>query len=155
MKLCHAVSIGLGLKGVKIVHNIVKGCVHACLSNWHPNLWSSFNSKKLVKSETPSCSFVRVCLEGPKIALNIVNVSVHSYPPNAYLNLWLNSNSKKLVKSETPSCCFTKVVIKRCENRSECRESWSARLSIKWSKSIIKFQFWEICQKWNSIMRFR
>ena len=155
MKLCHVDSLRLGLHGVKIAQNVVKVGVHSYLSNGHPNLWSSFNSKKLVKSETPSCSFVRVWLKGPKIALNIMNVSVHSYPPNAYLNLWLNSNSKKLVKSETPSCCFAKVVIKRGENSLECCESWSARLSIKRFKSIIKFQFQEIYHKWNSIMQFR
>ena len=44
VKLCHAFSLGLGLKVVKIAWNITKVGVDACLSNGHPNLWSSFNS---------------------------------------------------------------------------------------------------------------
>ena len=59
-----AVSLGLGLKGVKIAWNVAEVGVHACLSNGHQNLWSSLNSEKLVKSETPSCGFVRVWLKG-------------------------------------------------------------------------------------------
>ena len=36
VKLCHAVSLGLGLKGVKIIgRNIPKFGVHDCLSNGH------------------------------------------------------------------------------------------------------------------------
>ena len=59
------ISLGLGLKGVKIIARIVaKFDVHDCLSNGHPNLWSSFHSKKYVKSEPPSYSFVRVWLKG-------------------------------------------------------------------------------------------
>ena len=63
MKLRLAVSIGLGLKGVNIAQNVAKVGVHACLSNMHPNLSSSFNSENLVKAKTPSCSFVRVWLK--------------------------------------------------------------------------------------------
>ena len=59
-KLRLAVSPMLGLKGVKIAQNITKFGVHACPSNGHPNLWSNFNSEKLVRSETPSCIFTRV-----------------------------------------------------------------------------------------------
>ena len=59
-ELRHVVPIGLGLKGDKIARNIVKVGVHAYLSNIHQNLSSSFNSKNLVKSKIPSCSFVRV-----------------------------------------------------------------------------------------------
>ena len=56
MKLGHAVSLRLGLKQVKIAQNVVKVGVHGYLSNGHPNLLSNFNSKKLVRSETPSFS---------------------------------------------------------------------------------------------------
>ena len=62
-KLHRAVSTGLGLKGVKIALNVVKVGVHACLSNMHPNISSSFNAKNLVKAETASCSFVMVWLK--------------------------------------------------------------------------------------------
>ena len=51
-KLCCAIFLRLGLKGVKIFWNVAKFCMHACLSNGHPNLWSNFNSNKLRKSET-------------------------------------------------------------------------------------------------------
>ena len=37
VKLRHALSLGLGLKVVKIAWDIVKVGVHACLSNGHPN----------------------------------------------------------------------------------------------------------------------
>ena len=63
-KLHCTVSLGLGLKEVQIAQNITKVSMNACLCNGHPNLLSSFNSKKLVKSETPSCGFVRGCLKG-------------------------------------------------------------------------------------------
>ena len=90
-----------------------------------------------------------------KITMNIMKVGMHSYLSNVHLNLWSNFHLKKLVKSETPSCGFTKIGVKGGENSSKRRESWSAWLSIKWaSKSMIKFQFWEIGQKWNSIMHF-
>ena len=38
VKLCHAFSLGLGLKAVKIAWNVAKVGVHAYLSNGHPNL---------------------------------------------------------------------------------------------------------------------
>ena len=69
-KLCCTVSIGLGLKEVKIAHNVGKVSVNACLSNGHPNLLSSFNSEKLVKSEPPSCGFDRVHRESWRALLS-------------------------------------------------------------------------------------
>ena len=90
-----------------------------------------------------------------KITLNIVKVGVHTYHPNAHQKIWSNFNSDKFVKTETLSCSFAKVGVKGGENSSERRESWSAHLSIKWeSKSMIKFQLWEISQKWNFVMHF-
>ena len=95
-------------------------------------------------------------LKESKITLNIMKVGVHSYLPNAHLNIWSNFNFNKFVKSETSSCGFANIGVIGGENRSKCRESWSARLSIKWaSKSMIKFQFWEIRQKWNFVIHFR
>ena len=38
VKLCHAFSLGLGLKVVKIAWDAAKVGVHACLLNEHPNL---------------------------------------------------------------------------------------------------------------------
>ena len=142
MKLCHAVSLGLGLKEVKIIaRNVAKFGVHACLSNGHPNLWSSFNSWKLSKAKHHRAVLLGFGLKESKITLSIMKVRMRSYLPNAHLNLWSNFNFEKLVKSETLSCGFAKIGVTGGENSSKRRESWSARLSIKWaSKSMIKFQ---------------
>ena len=120
VKLRHVFSLGLGLKVVKIGWNVAKvGVFHVV--------------------------FLGFGLKESKITLNIMKVGVHSYLPNAHLNLWSNFNSKKLVKNETLSCGFTKIGVKGGENISKRHGSWSARLSIKRaSKSMIKFQFWEI-----------
>ena len=48
---------------MKIARNVAKVGVHACLSN-DSNISSNFNSEKFVRSETPSCSFAKVCLKG-------------------------------------------------------------------------------------------
>ena len=66
MKHSRAISIGLGLKGVKIAWNVAKVVMHACLSNMHPNLSSSFNSENLFKDKTPSCCFVTVWIKDAK-----------------------------------------------------------------------------------------
>ena len=38
--------------------------VHSYLPTAHLNLWSNFNSEKLVKSETPSCGFAKIGVKG-------------------------------------------------------------------------------------------
>ena len=96
LKLCHAVSLRLGLKGVKIAQNVVKVGVHSYLSKGHPNLWSNFNYEKLVKSETSSFIFGRVGLSCARFYVCLLN---------GYLNLLLNLISKKLEKSAT----FSKI----------------------------------------------
>ena len=63
VKLSCAVSVGLGLKGVKIAQNVANVGMHACISNMHPNLRLGFNSENLVYAETASCSFVWVWLK--------------------------------------------------------------------------------------------
>ena len=140
-KLRQTVSIGLGLKGIKIAWNVAKVGVHACLSNMHPNIWSGLNSKNLVKAETASCSFVRVCLKDGE------NSSQHRESWRALLfskcglNLWLNSNFEKLVKRETSLCSFAKVGLKGGENILECLRSLHACLLIKLeSKFMINFK---------------
>ena len=91
-----------------------------------------------------------------KITLNIVKVGMHTYHPNAHQKIWSNFNSKKFVNGETSLCGFTKVGVKGGEYSSERRKSWSAHLYIKWaSKSVIKFQLRENCQKLNFVMHFR
>ena len=87
MKLHHAVSLRLGLKGVKIARSVVKVGVHASLSNGHPNLSSNFNSEKLVRSEAPPCSFARVGLKGVQIGRNLAKFGVHIFISNGNPNL--------------------------------------------------------------------
>ena len=73
---------------------------------------------------------------------------MHSYLQNAPINLRLNFSFEKLLKRENLLARFRYGLLKGGENSSECRESWSARFSIKWaSKSKIKFQFQEIAEK--------
>ena len=64
VKLCRAISLWLGLNGVKITQKVANICMHAYLSNGYPNLRSNFNYEKLVKSETSPCAFTKVSLEG-------------------------------------------------------------------------------------------
>ena len=116
LKLRHVVSLSLGLKGEKIARNVMNVGVHSYLSNGHPNLWSNFNSKKLVRSETSLCIFARVGLEGVQIGRTIAKVGVHIFISNGHPNLWSNFNSENLVKSETPSFDFAKVWLKGREN---------------------------------------
>ena len=130
MKLHHAVSLRLGLQGVKIDQNVVKVGVHSYLSNEHPNLLSNFNSEKLVRSEILSFIFTIVGLEGVQIARTIAKVGVHAvFISNGHPNLWSNFNSENLVKSETPSFVFAKVWLKGRENSSEHHEIFHAHLS--------------------------
>ena len=62
-KLHRAVLLGFVLKESKITLNIMKVGLHSYLPNAHLNLWLNFNSKKLVKSETLSLTFLCVPLK--------------------------------------------------------------------------------------------
>ena len=140
LKLYHAVSLRFSLKEEKIALNMTKFSMHSFLQNGHPNLWSNFNSKKLLKSETSSCGFTKIGDKGVKIAQNVAKVGVHAYLSNVHPNLWSSFNSEKLVKSETPSCIFTRVGLKGGPNSSEHCKRWRACLYTKQaSKYMVKF----------------
>ena len=109
--LC-AVLLRLGLKGVKIFWNVSKVCMHTCSSNGHPDLWSNLNSKKLLESETPSCSFSRFGLKGGQNSSKCRESCMQACLSNMHPNLWSSFNSKNLVKVETTSCSFVRVWIK-------------------------------------------
>ena len=156
VKLCRTVSLGLGLKGVKIIAwSVAKFGMHDDrLSNGHPNLWSSFHSKKYVKSEPPWYIFVRVWVKGVKnnseyheswhallsskcTSKSMIkfqfwetaqkwNSSVHDCLSNGHPNLWSSFHSKKYVKSENPSYSFVTIWIKGAENNSSHHETWRA-----------------------------
>ena len=122
MKLCCAILLRLGLKGVKIFWNVMKVHVYACLSDGHSNLWSNFNSKKSLKSETLSSDSLGLSLKKVKIAQNVAKVGVHAFLSSGHPNLWSSLNSEKLVKSKTPSFSFVKDLLKGGENSSEHHE---------------------------------
>ena len=140
MKLRCAVFLRLGLKGVKIFWNVSKICMHAFWSNWHLNLWSNLNFKKLLERETPSCVFNGVGLKEGQNSLKRHESSVHACLSNMHPNIWSGLNFKNLVKAETASCSFVRVWLKDGENSSQHRESWHALLFCKCGfKSMIKF----------------
>ena len=78
VKLHHPVSLMFGLKEGKIALNITKFGMNSYLPNGHLNLRSNFNSKKLVKSETPSSALTKVALKGTENSLECLNVGVHA-----------------------------------------------------------------------------
>ena len=140
LKLRHTFSLGLGLKVVKIAWNVAKVHVHACLSNGHPNRWSSSILRTWSKVKLHHVVLLGFGLKEPKIALNIVKVDMHSYLPNSHLNLWSNFIFEILVESESPSCGLVRVWFKGVKNNSEHHESCHALLYSKCaSKSMIKF----------------
>jgi hypothetical protein len=64
LKIDRAFSMDLGLKHEKIARNVMKIGVRIRLPTGHPNLFSNFNSEKLIKVETRSCVFARLGLKG-------------------------------------------------------------------------------------------
>ena len=64
VKLHCIVLLGFGLKELKITLNIVKVGMHTYHPNPHQKIWSNFNHKKFVKSETPSWGFAKVGVKG-------------------------------------------------------------------------------------------
>ena len=87
VKLCHAFSLGLGLKVVKIAWNVAKvGCMIIYLMGIQiydqVSILRSWSKVKLHRAVLFGFG-----LKEPKLALNIVKFGVHYYLPNAHLNL--------------------------------------------------------------------
>ena len=143
VKLRHAVSLRFGLKEGKRALNITKFGMHYYLSNGHLNIWSYFNSKKLVKRETLSCIFGKVALKGSEIAWNVAKVSVY-----ACLFKWVPKSTFKFHfwKSQQ-MCIFSTFVwpsLNEGQNSSKSHKNRCPCLSLKWvSKSTLKFEFLE------------
>ena len=87
------------LKEGKRALNITKFVMHSYLPNGHLNIWSYFNSKKLVKRETLSCAFTKVALKGSEIVQNIAKVSVYAcllkWVPKIHFEISLLKKAKK------------------------------------------------------------
>jgi hypothetical protein len=90
MKRDRAFSLELGLNGKKIARNVTKVGVDACLPMGHPNLFSNFNSEKLVKVENLLCVFARLGLKGRENSLER-HESWHAH-------LSTNGTSKSILK---------------------------------------------------------
>ena len=124
--------------------NITKFGMHSYLPNAHLNIWSYFNSKKLVKQKTLSCAFTKVALKGSEIAWNVAKVSVYTC-----LLKWVPKSTFKFHfwKSQQ-KCIFSPFVwpsLNEGQNRSKSHKNRCPCLSLKWvSKSTLKFEFWEI-----------
>ena len=143
MKLCHAVSLRFSLKEGKRALNITKFSMLSYLPNGHLNIWSYFNSKKLVRRENLSCAFAKVALKGSEIAQNVAKVSVY-----ACLLKWVPKSTFKFHfwKSQQ-KCIFSTFVwpsLNEGQNSSIYHKNRCPFLSLKWiSKSTLKFKFWE------------
>ena len=143
MKLRRAVSLRFSLKEGKRALNITKFGMHSYLPNRHLNIWWYFNSKKLVKWETLSCSFAKVALKGSEIAQNVAKVSVY-----ACLLKWVPKSTFKFHFWNSPQkCIFSTFVwpsLNEGQNSSKSHKNWCPCLSLKWvSKSTLKFEFLE------------
>ena len=158
--------------------------MHSYIPNGHLNIWSYFNSTKLVKWETLSCTFAKVALKGSEIAQNVakvgLNASLLKYLPKSTFKFQFWKSRQKYIFANLVwsslndgQNSFTKFGVKGGENNSKCHKSWSARLLWNghpnlWSNFISKKfvrRKTPSCifarvglkggQKWNSIMRFR
>ena len=108
-KLHRAVLLGFCLKGIKNNSEHHKSWRALLSSKCTLNLWSNFNSEKLVNSETPSCGFSKIGVRGGENSSNVVKVGVHGYLSNGNPNLWSNFNYEKVIRSENLSCILTRV----------------------------------------------
>ena len=143
VKLHHAISLRFGLKEAKRAMNITKFGIHSYLPNGHLNIWSYFNSKKLVKWETLSCAFAKVPPKGSEIAQNIAKVSVYAcllkWVPKSTFTFHFWKSQQKCIFSTFvwPSLNEGQTSSISYKNRCPC-------LSLKWvSKSTLKFEFLE------------
>ena len=143
MKLHHSISLRFGLKEGKRALDITKFGMHSYLPNGNLNLWSYFNSKKMVKRETLSCAFGKVALKGSEIAPNVAKVSVYGC-----LLKWVDKSTFKFhfLKSQQ-KCIFSTFVwpsLNEGQNSSKSHKNRCPCLSLKWvSKSTLKFEFSE------------
>ena len=124
VKIHRTILLGFGLKEIKITLNIMKVGVHAYHRKAHQKIWSNFNSKKFVKSETLSCHFTKLGVKGGENTWNVMKVAVHAHVSNGHPNLWSNFNCEKIVKSESSSCIFARVQLKAGPNSSKHYKIW-------------------------------
>ena len=97
LNLHPTVFLGFGLKELKITLNIMKVGVHTYHPNAHQKIWSNFNSKKFVKSETPSCGFAKVVVKWGE------NILEHRESWSAFLSI--KCASKTMIKFQLRGNC--------------------------------------------------
>ena len=114
-KLHHVVLLGFGLKVSKITLNIMKVGVYSYLPNAHLNLWSNFNSKKLVKSETLLYGFAEVGIKGLKYfgtSQNFVCTLVYQMGIQIYDQISIIRNYSKMQLCQAFSLALGLKVVK-------------------------------------------
>ena len=144
MKLHHAVSLRFVLKEGKRALNITKFGMHSYLPNGHLNLWSYFNSKKLVTEKLYRVLSLRLHLKGVKIDRNVMKVGVY-----AYLLKWVPKSTFKFQFWKSGQKCILSTFVWQSlnegQNSSKSHENRCRCLYLKWVyKSTFKFEFWEI-----------
>ena len=143
VKVRHAVSLRFGLKEGKRALNITKFGMHSYLPNGHLNIWSYFNSRKLVKQETLSCAFPKVALKGSEIDRNVTKVSMYYC-----LLKWVPKSTFKFQLWKSRQNCIFSTLVRQSlikgQNSSKYHINRCPCLSLKWvSKSTLKFDFSE------------
>ena len=143
-KLHRAILLGFVLKELKITLNIMKVGVHSYLPNAHLNLWSKFNSMKLVKSQTPSCGFAKIGVKGGENSSKRREGSMLIYPTSIQIydqiSILRNWSKEKLYHA--------KVALKGSEIARNIKKVGVYACLLKWvPKSSFKFHFWKSKKK--------
>ena len=140
MRVHHAVSQRLGLKGVQILKISWK---LKCMPVYQMGIqiYDQISIvRKLSKVKVHRAFSLEFGLKRVQIGQNITKFGVHGCISNRHPNLSSNFNFGNLIKSETSPCGFSKVWLKGGIKNSEHHLIWHALLSTKWeSKSMIKF----------------
>ena len=159
MKLHHAIFLRFCLKEGKRALNITKFGMHSYLPNGHLNIWSYFNSKKLVKREALSCAFAKVAHKGSEIARNVTKVSMC-----AYLLKWVPKSTFKFHFWKTQQKCIFSTFVWPSLNEDPSENAWwrlhlfpisqpfSPPLSQTLTKSNDGVSLWQFSQSWNLII---
>ena len=118
MKLCHAISLSFGLKGVKIVHDIMN-LVCMLVYQMGIQIYDQISIPRNCSQVKVRCTVsLALTLNEVKIAWNIAKVGVHACLSNSQPNLSSSISFEKLFKSESPPCDFSRVWLKGGENSS-------------------------------------
>ena len=118
MKLRHAISLSFGLKGVKIVRDIMN-LVCMLFYQMGIQIYDQISIPRNYSQVKLRCMVsLALTINEVKISWNIAKVGVHACLSNGQPNLSSSFSFEKLFKSESPPCDFTSVCLKGGENSS-------------------------------------